>query len=197
MTRKQLENQMLQRLQETSDCAPLWKRFFSYGIDYFISTILISLIPMVITSILTGEKVFTSENFTSISMNWRILCSVTAMLVAVYYYCALPLRENHRGQTLGKQLMGIRIVAENEEELTWGHILKRELIGSLLVEEETAFPSSYLRYFIFLWLSQSVSQSIYYVYIGISFCSIMYGIFSMNHRMFHDLIGKTKVVKNR
>lgn len=58
MKRKELENRMLQALQEGNDCAPLWKRFFSYVIDYFLSTILISLIPMIATSILTGESMY-------------------------------------------------------------------------------------------------------------------------------------------
>lgn len=185
---------MLQRLQEGSSCAPLWKRLFSYGIDYFLSSILISLIPMIITSILTGEKAFTSENFTAIPMVWRIICSLTAMAVAVYYFCVLPLKENHKGQTFGKRLMRIRIAAEDGQELTWSHMWKRELIGSLLVEGETVFPSAFLRYFVFLWLPQTVSQGIYYVYIGISLCSVAYAVFGMEHRMFHDLIGKTKVV---
>lgn len=194
MTRKELENRMLKRLQEESNCAPLWKRLFSYGIDYFISTILISLVPMIITSILTGEKAFTAENFTAIPMGWRILCSGMAMAVAVYYFCIWPLKEKHLGQTPGKRLMGIRIAAVGGERLTWGHMWKRELIGSLLVEGETAFPSSFLRYFVFLWLPQTVSQGIYYVYIVITACSVLRGIFGRDHRMFHDLIGKTKVV---
>lgn len=194
MTRKELENKMLQRLQEGSDCAPLWKRFFSYGIDYFLSTILISLIPMIVTSILTGEKAFTSENFTAIPMSWRIILSGAAMTVAVYYFCILPLKETHKGQTFGKRIMGIRIVAADGQELAWKHMWKRELVGSLLIEGETAFPAAFLRYFVFLLLPQALSRGIYYVYMGISLCSVLYAVFGMDHRMFHDIIGKTKVV---
>lgn len=185
---------MLQRLQEGSDCAPLWKRFFSYGIDYFLSTILISLIPMIVTSILTGEKAFTSENFTAIPMSWRIILSGAAMTVAVYYFCILPLKETHKGQTFGKRIMGIRIVAADGQELAWKHMWKRELVGSLLIEGETAFPAAFLRYFVFLLLPQALSRGIYYVYMGISLCSVLYAVFGMDHRMFHDIIGKTKVV---
>lgn len=194
MTRKELENKMLQRLQEGSNCAPLWKRFFSYVIDYFLSTILISMIPMIVTSILTGEKAFTSENFTAVPMSWRIVLSGAAMAVAVYYFCVLPMKEPHKGQTFGKRIMGIRIAASDGQELTWRHMWKRELVGSLLIEGETAFPSAFLRYFVFLFLPQALSQGIYYVYIGISLCSAVYAAFSMDHRMFHDIIGKTKVV---
>ena len=193
MKRKELENRMLQALQEGNDCAPLWKRFFSYVIDYFLSTILISLIPMIATSILTGEKAFTSENFTAIPMGWRILLSGVAMAVAVYYFCILTLKETHRGQTLGKRILGIRIVTVDGQELTWKHMCRRELIGSLLIEGETAFPSAYVRYFIFLWLPQALSQGLYYVYMGISFCSIVYAVFGMQHRMFHDIVGGTRV----
>ena len=100
MKRKELENRMLQALQEGNDCAPLWKRFFSYVIDYFLSTILISLIPMIATSILTGEKAFTSENFTAIPMGmedsskWRGYgCS-----------CVLFLHTASEGDTQGADL---------------------------------------------------------------------------------------------
>ncbi len=185
---------MLQSLQEGSSCAPLWKRFLSYVIDYFLSTILISLIPMIVTSILTGEKAFTSENFTALSMGWRIVLSGTAMAAAVYYFCVQPLRETHKGQTFGKRIMGIRIVPADGQELAWKHMWKRELVGSLLIEGETAFPSAFLRYFAFLLLPQTLSQWIYYLYMGISFCSIAYAVFGMQHRMFHDIIGKTRVV---
>lgn len=188
---------MLQRLAETSRCAPLWKRLLSYTIDYFLSTIFISIIPMIITSILTGEKAFTSENFTSIPMNWRLLCSALAMIFAVYYFCIFPLRDGRKGQTIGKKLMGIRIVPANDDELTWSHMWRRELVGSLLIEGQTAVPSAFLQYFVFLWLPRQVSQGIGYAYIVISVASVAYAVFGRSHRMFHDLVGATKVVNAR
>ena len=116
------------------------------------------------------------------------------MAAAVYYFCVQPLRETHKGQTFGKRIMGIRIVPADGQELAWKHMWKRELVGSLLIEGETAFPSAFLRYFAFLLLPQTLSQWIYYLYMGISFCSIAYAVFGMQHRMFHDIIGKTRVV---
>lgn len=193
--RKQLETYMLQRVTQESDSAPLWRRLFAYAIDYFLSTILISIIPMIITSILTGQKEFTSENFTAIPMSWRIVCGVLAMAAAVYYFCVYPLKDAHKGQTPGKRIMGIRIKALDGKELSWSNMWKRELVGSLLVEGETAFPSAYLRYFVFLFLPQTISQAVYYVYMGITLCSVAWAVFGKNHQMFHDVIGKTKVTR--
>lgn len=92
------------------------KRFFAYLID-------ILLINSISSFILTIYGVFGwSDSEMSLG-----LFSITSLVLYLAYFSLLTKFMN--GQTIGKMIMGLRVVSLDHEELSWSDILTRELIG--------------------------------------------------------------------
>lgn len=193
--RKRLEQKLLNRLANASRNASLSGRLLAFFIDYILGSIFISWIPMIISSIITGEKSLTISAFISMPMKWQLASGVIAMGMAVYYYCLYPMKESHLGQTPGKQLMKIRVEPVSGGRLTYRRLLLRELAGSFLLEGETAFPSAFGRYFIYLILPVKAAGVLSVLAVFASLGSVVFAVFNERHQMFHDYIGKTVVVK--
>lgn len=193
--RKQLAERLLARAREDSIYAPPVRRLTAFLVDYVISSIFISIVPMLITSIVTGQKVFSATAFAGMPFLWQGVAGAVAVLAGVYYFCAYPMAKAHLGQTPGKQLVKIRICPIHGGELAWGHMLRRELIGSLVVEGETAFPSTFVRYFFYLVIPGGIAGRIAEAAVILSVISVLWAVFHEQHRMFHDYVGGTMVVK--
>lgn len=189
-----LQGRYINRLRHQLQYASLSRRLLSFLIDFLCSSIFISVIPMLITSIITQETSFTTENLLKLPLSMQLLCCCIAILLAIYYFCIYPSASTHNGQTIGKRIMRIKIQKQDGTSIGIVDLLKRELIGSLIIEGETAFPSAFVRYLFFLWLPAMLSQGLMVLSIFISLISILWCIFDKNRRMFHDLIAKTSVV---
>ncbi|MFD1413736.1 RDD family protein [Oceanobacillus jeddahense] len=183
------------RLHNQNNYSSLLRRFLAYMIDFFISSIFVSIIPMIITSIITQEKTFSIRTFTQMPTIWQIICGIIAISLAIYYFCLYPMNKNHLGQTIGKRIMKLRIVNVNGQDLTYKDIFLRELLGSMIIEGETKFPSAFFRYFLYKMLPAQIAGVISIVSIVLSVASIIWAIINRRHRMFHDYVGRTVVVK--
>lgn len=75
--------------------------------------------------------------------------TVLGVLVLVAYPFATMLRSGpHNGQTLGKQIVGIRVVPQSAVPMSFGVVLLRELVGRLLFASLTL---SIYALFDYLW----------------------------------------------
>ena len=191
--RKRLEEKLLARLRSSKQYPPPAKRLGAFLIDYVLSSIFISVIPMVITSIVTREKVFTASAFSRMPLAWQVVSGAAALILGAYYFIAYPMKKAHLGQTPGKRLMKLRIAPADGQELTWIHMCRRELIGSMIAEGETAFPSSFFRYFLYMLLPGNTAGWLAAAAAALSAASVLWALFHEKHRMFHDYIGKTVV----
>ncbi|MGX8833368.1 RDD family protein [Amedibacillus sp. YH-ame6] len=189
-----LKARYVRRIKTQLKYASLMKRFLAFLIDFLLSSIFVSIIPMIITSIATQEKSFTITNMMKLSIELQILCCLIAIVFAIYYFCIYPSKSTHCGQTIGKRIMYIKVQRRDGQDVSLRDLLKRELLGSMLLEGETAFPSAFVRYIIFLCIPSMVSQVLTTLTILISLCSILYCIVDSNRRMLHDFVAKTNVV---
>lgn len=55
--------------------------------------------------------------------------------VALYFAYFILMTKFTNGQTIGKMIMGLRVVMLGHEELTWGDVLTRELIGRYIQKQ--------------------------------------------------------------
>lgn len=188
------QSKYINRIKQQMKYASLSKRFFAFLIDFICSSIFISIFPMLITSIITQETSFTVDNLMKLSLPMQMLCCLIAILFAIYYFCIYPAASAHNGQTIGKRIMRIKVQKQDGNRIDIIDLLKRELLGSLLLEGETAFPSAFVRYLAFLWLPAVLSQGLMKISIVISLASILWCIIGQHRCMFHDLIAKTSVV---
>lgn len=92
------------------------KRFFAYLID-------ILLINSISSFILTIYGVF---GWSDSEMSFGLF-SITSLVLYLAYFSLLTKFMN--GQTIGKMIMGLRVVSLDHEELSWADVLTRELIG--------------------------------------------------------------------
>lgn len=102
--------------------AGFWTRFWAFTIDllvlYAISGILIKPIFRVVGIDITDPPFLFFSAY-----------KTTALLLLFLYF---TLMTKLMGQTVGKMIMGIRVVAKNGEPLTWGAILFREVFGRFI-----------------------------------------------------------------
>lgn len=61
------------------------------------------------------------------------LFSVTSLILYLAYFIFLTKLTN--GQTIGKMIMGLRVVALDHEELVWSDVLTRELLGRYIQKQ--------------------------------------------------------------
>jgi uncharacterized RDD family membrane protein YckC len=103
--------------------APWYKRLTAYFLDVLL---LITLQGIVLAFL--GS----SSTFIQLFIN---------MLLIWPYFILLPLRKDHPGQTLGKQLQKIKVVNDNGQPLSWQQIFSREGLRWIIIFLASGFTS--------------------------------------------------------
>lgn len=123
-----------------------------------------------------------------------IVSGCLAILLCCLYYLVIPLV--WRGQTPGKRLMKIWIVGTDGSPVTFNMLLKREILGVLLIEGSIVASSSYLRELLQLCVDVPVWIPLSAISGVVTAISAGMAVWSKDGRMIHDWVGKT-VVRNR
>ncbi|MDN7240230.1 RDD family protein [Planococcus sp. N028] len=100
--------------------AGFWVRFWAYVIDL--------LVVFAVTSILI-KPVFALLGLETSSTSWY---APYAILSAIIFYGYFVLMTKFFRQTVGKMIMGIRVVSLKTDDLSWGTLLFREWIGRFI-----------------------------------------------------------------
>ncbi|WP_203246650.1 RDD family protein [Sporosarcina beigongshangi] len=102
--------------------AGFWTRFWAYTIDllvlYAISGIMIKPIFRVVDIDISNPAFLFFSPY-----------KITALLLLFLYF---TLMTKYMGQTVGKMIMGIKVVAKNGEQLTWSAVVFREVFGRFI-----------------------------------------------------------------
>lgn len=172
----------------------LQRRVVAFIIDYFLGSIIISLIPMLMTSITTQETAFTMDNFSRMSLGLRVAGGAMALLMGVLYYVIYPMLPKHPGQTPGKMAAKIKVVRQDGTSPNYCDLFRREILGSFLLEGQTGFSAAYLHHFLYLLLPLKLAGTLVLLSVALSVLSVILAVFTKRHRMLHDHIGGTMVV---
>ncbi|MCI5773169.1 MAG: RDD family protein [Erysipelotrichaceae bacterium] len=171
--------------------AGLIKRALAFGIDWYLGSVLIALPVMSLYYIVKPNDpyVMNLQNFT-----WLQALSVAliSLMVALIYYVYIPYKTD--GQTLGKKIMKLRIVAINGERLSFKGIMLRQLLGVMLIEG-SLYAITPLLWQVIFYQSAHACQIITWIYYAITIISIAMVIIGKNHRAIHDHIGATIVAR--
>ncbi|WP_313891575.1 RDD family protein [Psychrobacillus sp.] len=115
------QNVVIKRTEQyTPKAAGFWIRFWAYTVDILI----LSSIGMLLI-----KPVF---RLFSLELNNPVWYAPFTLLTAILFYAYFIVLTKFFGQTIGKMIFGIRVVAKNGEKLTWETVLFREWIGRLL-----------------------------------------------------------------
>lgn len=101
------------------------RRFNDYP-DYFYAGFFIRLFAFTIDVILIGSL----SHLFLFFLNDSIVKTILSLIIYLLYFILMTKFTN--GQTLGKMIFGIKVIAINEEQLSWTTVLVREGFGRYL-----------------------------------------------------------------
>lgn len=106
-----------QTSEKTDYAAGFWMRFWAYIID------------LIIVSSLNGIIVAPLIFFTNINELTIGIYTIAGFISAVISFGYFIILTKLWRQTLGKRIMGIKVVSVRQEGLSWRDVLMRELVG--------------------------------------------------------------------
>ncbi|WP_163969532.1 RDD family protein [Oceanobacillus halotolerans] len=142
-----------EKLAPTLRYAGFWMRFWAYLADL--------IIIFSLSGILLTPLKFINDGIAIEIGYWTL----NAILGAVIFYLYFVLMTKYFNQTLGKMIFGLKVIRQDQEELTWSDLLFREVVGRFIH-----------RVFFFMSL----------LYIVVAFTNEKQGI--------HDMFGDTRVI---
>ena len=176
-----------------SEKVSIYKRGIAAILDIYISSVLANIPILFIYSIETGETRMTKE-LSSLSNKSGMLACILGILIVLLYYIVLPVYK-FEGQTLMKRLLGFKVVNMNGDNVNLNTMIKREVIGSMIVEGGFVSSGDYLRQLILIITgSRSLYTGLLYTSFATTIFSIILMFFSSYSRAIHDYISGTRVL---
>lgn len=186
------------KLDQVPVKVPVHKRIIAYMIDWGLGGIICGLPATLMYGGITGRSDMFSDLYVFPSLNYptyiSYLTGLLCILVAYVYYIYIPYKK-FPGQTLGKRIMKIKIVNNDDYgNVTLKALLIRQAIGLFLLEGSAIVVSDYLRQMLTL---ASGFYFEYYLEIIATFITMISGVIVMatpSQRSIHDYLAKTRVI---
>lgn len=175
------------------DRVSMFKRGIAAIFDIYISLVLANIPILLIYSIETGETKITKQ-LSTLSNGAGILACLLGILMVIFYYVFLPVYK-FNGQTLMKKLLGFKVVKNDGSAVDLRTMLKREVLGSMIIEGGFVSSGDYFKQLILIITgSNQLYTGLLYTSFTISILSIAFMAFSKGNKTLHDYIGGTKVL---
>lgn len=165
------------------------RRLIAYAADWYLYSVILVIFNLVFAKVIQVES--TAYATLELYDNKSAMIALLLMLIIhCVYFVFVPLVWN--GQTVGKKLTKLKIINIENNPLTIKQLMLRELLGVLIVEGYLSAYGGYFRTFLAMNIGNIKILAIgWFVISGLSVAS---GMYSKQNRMFHDMIGKTKVI---
>lgn len=166
-----------------------FRRFFAYAVDWYVCTMLCGAPLMLVNSMRTGlAEIDTSLPPGASGYGWGL----AAFAIGAAYYVLFPLFWH--GQTPGKRLFRLRIVADGGKTPGAPALVLRQLVGVLLIEGAVAFPSQLLREMLARAAGDGAANLVRIAMVALTILSVCLGLYTPGRRMLHDLLSGTREV---
>ena len=187
---------MAKRIQRKD--APTTNRLMAYAIDWALGGIVSGLPAVLIYGFVTQSNEMFSDLYVFEALGYsKWLALFTGLLCLVFsylYYVVIPYKK-FKGQTIGKKIMKIEIVSQQETPVS----LKQLWIHNaciLLLECPMYVISRYFLQMITLIIRFQVESVWTFVGIALTIVSSFMVIYTKDHLAIHDRLSKTKVVQS-
>jgi uncharacterized RDD family membrane protein YckC len=110
--------------------AGFWMRFWAYLVD------------LIVIGSVNRILIYPLLQWLDLPMSDSGIFSLEAILTAIVFYAYFVLMTKWSGQTLGKMVLGIRVVGKEDDGLPWTTVLFRELVGRFI--SKTIFFIGYI-----------------------------------------------------
>lgn len=169
----------------------LLKRGIAYIVDLYLGSLIGTLPISLVTYVQLGKM---TQNAYLLEKSTACLVMVISMILLMFYYIVVPTKIL-KGQTLGKRLMDIHVMYNNESSL-----LKRQIIFMLFMTSFTTLVGQFLSVLTEIQIMQIVND----ITMSVSLVIVAMIIFTKDHIGLYDRLAKTYVqelkrsmIKNR
>ncbi|MCD7839810.1 MAG: RDD family protein [Erysipelotrichaceae bacterium] len=169
------------------------RRILAYAIDWYLGSV-ISSIPLILLYMsLHDDATYIPQLLSIFESPYDIIAGVLSFSTAILYYVGIPIFV-WPGQTLGKKLLGLKIVSDDYEVASAKQIIIRELLMILIVEGSIYSNSNMLHQLITVITGYNFSSFYSYVGVVISLFSAILVIILKSKKSLHDIVAKTIVI---
>ncbi len=182
-----MKKEIVKRLLDKNRVQP-FNRLIAYVIDSYVITLLCN-IPILYYKAMKLQStnvVMSLEDLTSLE---AIIVVGIGLVLTFLYLVILPV---YKGQTLGKALLGIKIISTYNDRLHVLDLVKRFLC-CLCIEGVMLKPSILIQQYIIMFINKTLDVS--YIFLALTLLSVGYSMFNKDQLMLHDLFSKTRVIK--
>lgn len=171
--------------------ASLTRRGIAYLLDWYLGALATAFPISIISKVLTGTMLH--QDIINFKSPYGLLGGGLGLICAFLYYVIIP-KCVWDGQTPGKRICNVKIVTEDNQQLTWKHILLRQIVGMILIEGTLVSASAILHQVGMILTGIDFLTPLKYIGLAVSGISSLFVLFRKNHKAIHDYIGKTRVV---
>lgn len=169
------------------------KRAVAFLADWYISTLLAGAPLLYMYSVQSGMTESPSS-LAKFDGYLGIVAGIVGIIIITAYYVIVPIKFN-KGQTLAKRFLGIKVVQNDGGDVTINNLIKREVLGVMLIEAGLVSSSKYLREIFLIAEMNNVYRILAILAMIIPFISIIIMFFNRDNKMIHDIVGGTKVIE--
>ena len=174
--------------------APLVNRLISYFIDWYLTAMLISL-PVTIFASIENNDLVLSNTITNLEPTHAVIAFVSGIILITCYFTYPAFFKKYDGQTIGKHIVGIKVIRKDQQAMKFKDYFLRYIIGLVFIEQNLNIAAFSFRSLLTMFVPQIVVDVIYYIGIAICAVSIILVFANKDHHMLHDMIAKTEVVE--
>ena len=168
------------------------KRIIAYGIDWYLGSVLSSLPLILLYMSLHKDAVYIPQQLSIFKGYYQVIAGVLSLSVAFVYYVVLPII--WKGQTVGKKLLGLKIVNDNYQEVNVKQLIIRQVIMIFLVEGSIYTCSNMLHQLVNVLTGYNIASIWNKVGLVITILSGILVIILKSKKSLHDIVSHTLVV---
>ena len=167
-------------------------RIIAYGMDWYLGSVLSSLPLILLYMSLHKDAVYIPQQLSIFKGYYQVIAGILSLSVAFVYYVVLPII--WKGQTLGKKLLGLKIVNDDYQEVNVKQLIIRQVIMIFLVEGSIYTCSNMFHQLVNVLTGYNIASIWNKVGLVITILSGILVIILKSKKSLHDIVSHTLVV---
>lgn len=174
------------------------RRILAFGIDYLIVNRMCVLLTAIVYGFMNHGEVVILNDLSGVSVVQCFIILLTILLFSLFYFVYVPYRV-WKGQTLMQHVLQLKVVDDADNDIEVITMIKRFLIGCLLLEGTFYYFTSVLKNLLVLKFLYSNPAMMDWILSGPIVVISVYSLISSlmdkkQSRMLHDRLFHTKVI---
>lgn len=167
------------------------RRIFAFLLDWYLGSAF-SVIPVgLMWNMLTGEEAVNTD-LTLFESPYGWIAGILGLVFGAVYFYAVPMW-GWKGQTLGKKLMKLQIIGEDNQPLSAGRLAVRQLAGVMILEGAFMLTGQYAAQMIAMLTFGAARRVLNYLLFGVFLISVW--MVYREGKAAHDYWAHSKVVE--